>query len=223
MKICLLTYDAPHKKTAQIFHALLNRGFEYIDLMLMPFSKRPEREVALAHRPYQFEGPDPRSLVKSSGGKLVLYEDWKCVINDYDVFLVCGSNLIDREFANCGKILNSHAGLIPTSRGLDSFKWAIFHQKEVGNTLHFINDEADSGEVIYHLPTPLYQGDEIRTFADRHYSNEIWLLSNFDSLLDRRRILVSLDEVSDPTRRMPIDVEAEMLQRFDDYKSKFAL
>ncbi|MCF6271813.1 MAG: hypothetical protein L3J37_01295 [Rhodobacteraceae bacterium] len=218
MKICLLSYDAPHLKTAQVFMALYNRGFRNIDLLLMPFVKRPERAVAFKHRPPQFEGADPRSLAAFSGGIVVEYSEWRNVLNDYDWFLVCGSNLIEADFANSGRILNVHAGLIPSVRGLDSFKWAILHNMPLGNTLHKINELADAGEVLFHLPTPVFPEDDLATLARRHYENEIWMLTNFDILLDKLEVL-DLPE-NDATMRMSIDNEALMLRAFYKFKEE---
>lgn len=223
MKICLLTYDTPHKKTSQIFGTLINRGFTKTDLMLMPFKRRPERDVAFNHRPFQFEGPDPRSLASLCGGSIIDYKDWKEVLDDYDFFLICGSNLIDEGFSSCGKILNSHAGLIPICRGLDSFKWAILRSEKIGNTLHIINNEADSGEIIHQLATPLYAEDDLNTFAERHYWNEIWMLSNFDKLISNPTTLVDQTNIAEPTMRMPLNVEKEMLREFEAYKKLFAV
>jgi phosphoribosylglycinamide formyltransferase-1 len=223
MKICLLTYDAPHRKTAQIFNTLHNRGFRGVDFLLMPFVKRPGRDVLFAHRPPQFEGPDPRSLAALSGGRVNAYDRWRELLDHYDYFLICGSNLIEADFANSGKILNSHAGLIPACRGLDSFKWAILNGRQVGNTLHIINDEADSGEMVYHLVTPVFEDDDLAAFADRHYQNEIWLMSNFDELLENRRVMDIDAEGSKPTKRMPMEREKEMVEAFVGYKEKFAV
>lgn len=220
MKICLLTYDTPHRKTAQVFMGLHNRGFRSIDFLLMPFTRRPERAVLLAHRPSQFEGPDPRSLAAFSGGAVHPYSDWRDVLNRYDNFLVCGSNLIEPEFANSGKVLNVHAGLIPAVRGLDSFKWAILRGDPLGNTLHRIDAEADAGEVLAHLETPVFQEDDLQTLSSRHYENEIWMLTNFDRLLEGPIRSYPLNE---PTKRMPIDVESEMVRQFDNYKASVAV
>lgn len=69
-RLCLLSYDTPHLKTAQVAMGLHNRGFRNIDFLLMPFTRRPERPVAFPHRPPQFEGPDPRSLAAHIEGKI---------------------------------------------------------------------------------------------------------------------------------------------------------
>ncbi|MDH1657964.1 formyltransferase family protein [Pseudomonas mosselii] len=217
--ICLLSYDTPHLKTAQVMMGLHNRGFRNIDLLVMPFTKRPERTVAFQHRPSQFEGPDPRSLVAFNGGKIIEYEHWRALTKSYQWFLVCGSNLIEPEFSNCGRILNVHAGLIPSVRGLDSFKWAILNGLPLGNTLHKIDEHADAGEVLYHLPTPVFQEDDIQTLARRHYENEIWMLTNFDSLLNSKSIMTLPEQPA--TMRMPIAKESEMLSAFDAFKAKY--
>lgn len=45
-------------------------------------------------------------------------------------------------------IVNAHNGLLPDFRGLDSPAWAYANGAPLGYTLHFINAELDSGEVI---------------------------------------------------------------------------
>ena len=173
------------------------------------------------HRPPQFEGPSPQALAHLSGGTVHPYSQWEALLSDYDYFLVCGSNLIEPDFANCGKVLNVHAGLIPRVRGLDSFKWAILKGLPLGNTLHFIDSEPDAGEVVAHLITPLFCSDDIQTLATRHYENEIWMLRNFDKLLSNGTIIQVGN--GEPTKRMPTNTEAEMLRTFDEYKERFAI
>jgi phosphoribosylglycinamide formyltransferase-1 len=220
MKICLLTYDAPHLKTAQVFNGLLNRGFSTIDFLLMPFERRPEREVVFQHRPFQFCGPAPQSLAGYAGSKTFAYEQWRSVLGEYDHFIVCGSNLIETDFANSGKVLNVHAGLIPAVRGLDSFKWAIFDGKPLGNTLHIIDENTDAGEVLGHCRTPVFLEDDLQTLANRHYENEIWMLVNFDAVMEKANRLTLT--VGEPTKRMPSGVEQEMVRKFDAYKGMMA-
>lgn len=220
MKICLLSYDTPHLKTAQVLIGLHNRAFRSVDLLLMPFTPRPERSVTFRHRPFQFEGPDPRSLAAFSGGRVLDYANWRSILTDYDWFIVCGSNLIEADFANSGRILNVHAGLIPSVRRLDSFKWAILNGNPLGNTLHRIDDQADAGEIVFQLPTPIFPEDDLQTLAQRHYENEIWMLTHFDLLLQKPSIL-DLPQLP-ATKRMPLETEAEMLRTFDTYKDRHA-
>lgn len=221
MRLCLLSYDAPHLKTAQVALGLHNRGMRHIDFLLMPFKKRPERPVLFKHRPSQFRGPSPRALAGMNGGAIFPYEHWPALIDRYDLFLVCGSNLVEPAFANTGKILNVHAGLIPAVRGLDSFKWAVLKELPLGNTLHKIDEHVDAGEVIYQLSTPVFAEDDLKTLARRHYENEIWMLTNFDRLIAEPSVLSFEEQAS--TMRMPADVEKEMLRNFNQFKAKFSV
>ena len=107
-------------------------------------------------------------------------------------------------------------------RGLDSFKWAILKDLPLGNTLHVIDEHADAGEVIHHLPTPVFRDDDLGTLAQRHYENEIWMLTNFDRLLSQRSRLSGLEELK-ATMRMSAANEAEMVRHFDAYKQKFSV
>lgn len=221
MRICLLTYDTAHLKTSQVFHALLNRGLQEVDFMAMPFTARPARGVLLQHRPKQFNGPLSRSIAEGQGRAFLDYENWREHLEVYDHFIVCGSNLIDREFANSGKILNVHSGLIPAARGLDSFKWAILRGLPMGNTLHQVDEFADAGVVLAHLRTPLYHGDTLASFASRHYENEIWMLGNFDRLMSAGKI--EPFELNEATMRMPMAREEHLPAAFERYKDKFAV
>lgn len=221
MRVCLLTYDAPHFKTAQVFHMLANRGITDVDFLLMPFVERPKRDVVFSHRPEQFVGVGGRDIAKTYNRKVFDYSLWHDILNEFDHFLVCGSNLIEREFVNSANILNVHSGLIPNARGLDSFKWSILLGKRMGNTLHQLDEFADAGQCLAHVPTPLYSADSLETFAARHYENEIWMLGNFDLLLAQGSTM-ELD-ITDAKMRMPIDLEHQMMSKFEEYKQVFAL
>jgi phosphoribosylglycinamide formyltransferase-1 len=220
VKICLLTYDVPHRKTAQVFMGLKNRSIETVDFLLMPFRQRPVREVLFQHRPAQFVGPSPQVVARAFGASVHPYDSWPDVLAMYDHFLVCGSNIIEPAFANTGRVLNVHAGLIPAVRGLDSFKWAILHQQPLGNTLHRIDEKADAGEVIAYRETPVFSTDELAILAERHYENEIWMLVNFDRLLDEQR--PTLLPQRDATMRMPLAIEHQMMDAFPAYRQKLA-
>ena len=219
MKICLITYDTPHLKTADVFMGLHNRGEFDISFLFAPFHSRKPRETLIAHRPNQFEGAKTSSLARHFGARTYSYEEREEALKS-DYLIVCGANILEPSFANSGKIINGHAGLIPLVRGLDSFKWAIRQMRPIGNTLHIINEEADSGTVLHQLETPVFAEDTLATFADRHYKNEIWMLQNFDRYLSGGTVLDL--ETGEPTKRMPAEIEAETIAMFDRYKERYA-
>jgi hypothetical protein len=79
-----------------------------------------------------------------------------------------------------------------------------------------------AGEVLALCPTPVFVEDDLQTLARRHYENEIWMLTNIDSLLEKPRP-ASLPPVGEPTMRMSSEAEARKTSAFDEYKQKFAV
>ncbi|MEM7251841.1 MAG: formyltransferase family protein [Pseudomonadota bacterium] len=220
MRICLITYDTSHSKTADVFFGLYHRHRFELEFLLVPFKQRAVRETLVQHRPDMFVGPSARQLAARYDIPIREYEEReKALAADY--LLICGANLLEPAFVESGKIINCHPGLIPLARGLDSFKWAIYFGRKMGNTLHIIDEEADSGEVIAHLETPLFSTDTLEDFAERHYKSELWMLQNFDHFLSNRRV-ESLPK-EDASRRMPMETEKEMVDRFSDYRDKYAV
>jgi len=217
-RVALITYDVPHKKTQEVLFHLIWRDCFDLTLVITPFKSRPSREVLFQHRPSQLTGPAPSSLANRFGVNTLPIEDWRSFRGDFEFFLVCGSGLIDPEFCQTARIVNCHPGLIPQSRGLDAFKWAIHNDLPVGNTLHFIDHQVDLGEVFHHQITDVFPEDDLASFADRHYTAEIHLLSHFDSYLQDGRVLDFV--IGDPRRRMPRETEALLVHSFHVYKEK---
>ena len=219
MRLALFTYPVPHSKTAEIFFNFLRRGHEIV-FVFTEFAERKKREVVFSHRPDQFVGPNMGTLARAYSITAVKINEWPAWEEKVDYGVIGGSNLLPPAIVSCGKIINCHPGIIPQSRGLDSFKWAIRDMKPMGISLHFIDAEADAGKVIHIEETPLFADDNISTFAERHYRNEIDILSNFALFLEHGRVRDY--EACPPHRRMSAAEEVVMLQQFDTYKARFA-
>jgi phosphoribosylglycinamide formyltransferase 1 len=217
-RVALITYEVPHKKTQEVLLHLIWRDCFNLTLVITPFKSRPSRDVLFQHRPSQLTGPAPSSLASRFGLNTLPIEDWRSFRGDFEFFLVCGSGLIDPEFCLTARIVNCHPGLIPQSRGLDAFKWAIHDDLPIGNTLHFIDHQVDLGEVFHHQITDIFPEDNLASFAERHYMAEIDLLSHFDSYLQDGTILDFV--IGDPRKRMPRETEALLVHSFDVYKEK---
>ena len=137
-----------------------------------------------------------------------------------DFYLITGAGLLPSKIVKNKKIINCHPGIIPSARGLDSFKWSIYNYIPLGITLHYINEEVDAGQIISIVRTPIYSGDSLMTLARRHYELEIDVLSNFTYYLSNS--LTESFPIQDPHRRMSAETEAVMVRRFDEYKLRFA-
>lgn len=215
----ILTYDYSHLKTEQVVHKLLDGGFRKIKVFALPYTPRPGRAVVMPHRPNQAEAITTRELARANGLGFVEY-DGQSELEHCDFYLVTGAGILPPNVVRGKKILNAHPGIIPSARGLDAFKWSIYDGVELGVTLHYIDEDVDSGEVITIVKTPVYQGDTLHTLARRHYEREIDVLAGFVYHMEHRN--VEGFPVGEAHKRMPSGTEAEMVRRFDAYRRKFA-
>lgn len=218
-KIGIITYNYFHLKTEQVVHNLLRKGFNNITLFALPFKNRQERAVLIPHRPNQVDSITTEDLAKANNLEFIHFDGKSDLIN-CDFYLITGAGILSSKVVLNKKIINAHPGIIPSSRGLDSFKWSIYNGIELGITLHFIDENVDSGKIISIIKTPVYEGDSLLTLSRRHYELEIDTLSNFNSHLSNS--FIEEFPIHEAQKRMPADVEAVMCRRFDDYKKKYA-
>jgi phosphoribosylglycinamide formyltransferase-1 len=217
--IGILTYDFFHLKTEQIVHQLLRKGFKDITLFALPYTQRPERAVLIPHRPNQTDAITTKELANANDLSFIRY-DGKSELAECDFYLITGAGLLPSNVVRGKQIINAHPGIIPSARGLDSFKWSIYENIPLGITLHYIDEEVDAGQLISIVRTPIYPGDSLMTLARRHYELEIEVLSNFTHYLANS--FIEAFPIYDAHRRMPAEIEAEMVRRFDNYKLHFA-
>ncbi len=217
MQIGLITYPIKHKKTQQVVNGLIKRNYKNLTLLISSFKKYKKKKYFFNHRPDQFVGLSPYQLKNKYNLKLKLFSEKN--IKNLDFILLCGSGLIKNEKILKHKIINCHSGLIPSSRGLDSFKWSLMNLEKVGTTLHYINKQIDLGPVISHNVTKIYNDDTLFRFARRHYNCEIDMLVNFDKYIDNPKILkISKNK---PRKRMSKELEIKLINIFEKYKKKY--
>ena len=217
MRIGIITYDYAHLKTEQLVcRYIQDEKISEINLYALPFVPRAERAVVLPHRPDMTHGVPTESLSELSKVNFQKWDGKKDISVANDLFVIGGAGIIDIAFAKGKPIVNAHPGIIPLTRGLDSFKWAIYNNDPVGNTLHLIDNEVDKGEILQIQYTPVFSSDSLQTLARRHYEYEIYMLANVLKVIDSRVIPSDIEKPA--TMRMKAEVEAEMVRRFDDWK-----
>lgn len=160
-------------------------------------------------------------MCKDFSLKYVQCDSDKEIDNECEFYLITGSGILSADCVRYKKIINCHPGIIPAVRGLDAFKWAIFNLRPIGNTLHYINENVDSGEIISIVQTPIFITDSLETFARRHYEMEINILSNFHSYIKNPVNKFRNIEEGKINRRMDITLETKMCRIFDEYKNNF--
>lgn len=217
MRIGIITYDCAHLKTEQLACRYnQNEKISEINLYALPFVPRAERAVVLPHRPDMTRAVPTESLSELSKVNFQKWDGKKDVSEFNDLFVIGGAGIIDIAFAKGKPIVNAHPGIIPLTRGLDSFKWAIYNNDPIGNTLHLIDNDVDKGEILQIQYTPVFSSDSLETLARRHYEYEIDMLANVLEVIDSR--IMPSDIEKPATMRMKAETEAEMVRRFDDWK-----
>ena len=117
--------------------------------------------------------------------------DWVCLAG-YMRFL---SGQFVSQFPN--RILNIHPSLLPAFPGLDAQYQALSHGVKItGCTIHFVNQDLDSGPILLQSAVPVLDDDELealsaRILVEEHriYSEAIaWLLKG-NYRIEGRRVI----------------------------------
>lgn len=218
--VALITYHCPHLKTEQVMQALLRKPYDFT-MYALPFKARNKRSPLFQHRPEQSEAVAPDVIARTHGIPYTVCESDRDIKPSADVYLILGAGILSPECVAGKRVINCHPGIIPASRGLDSFKWAIYEMKPLGVTLHYIDERVDQGEIIAVSPTNVYTTDSLATLARRHYENEIDVLGRFDAFLENPENPYENIEEGEARMRMPLDKERELDARLSEYRAKY--
>lgn|SRR5574341_322046 len=208
----LITYHFPHLKTEQVMQRLLQKEFKY-KMYALPFKPRKKRHPLFQHRPEQSDAIAPHILAHRHSIPYLQCSDDGDIDDSCDIYLVLGAGILSPGCVLGKKIINCHPGIIPACRGLDSFKWAILDMKPLGITLHHIDAQVDSGEIISVIPTNVYLTDQLTSLARRHYESEIDCLSRFDEFLAHPINSFRDIDPGEPRMRMPLEKERELTEK----------
>ena len=215
-KIGVITYDYPHFKTEQVLHAFARMGYS-IEVYALPFLPRKGRNVLFEHRPDQSTGVRADAICKKFGLELFKCETDSEVRTGCDYYHVLIGKVISPSCLADKRVINCHPGVIPAVRGLDAFKWAVLDNRPLGNTLHYIDEAVDMGEVISVEPTPVYKTDSLERLARRHYECEIEMVVNFERYLKEPSNVFADSPEGMQNMRMNKETERSMLEAADRY------
>jgi len=206
MKIGIITYDVPHKKTQDIMLRLIGND---VTVIATKFKERKKIKTLYEHRPSMKSHVSTIDLCKHFGFNYIENNNPYEIIKRLDVGLIGGCGLI--ETTDC-KIINSHPAYLPYGRGLDALKWAIYNGYPLGVTTHLINDEVDSGFLIEQKFISVGYYDSFYSVAMRQYELEIDMLVRAINLQVKYKID---NRCLEPNMRMPIELEPIMMERFN--------
>ena len=104
-------------------------------------------------------------VMKSRKVDLIVLAGWMRVVS---------SKLID-AFPN--RIINLHPSLLPKYKGLHAIEQALESGDNItGVTVHYVNEELDSGEIIMQEEVPILPNDDIESLTKAIQRKEYYLL-----------------------------------------------
>jgi len=224
--IGIITYDTPHRKTQDLVSKLILNGYSKLHLIVIPWAERKNFQPIFKHRPSKCVKISVEELserLKLSYSKIEIIDLNKFFSeNAFSHILIGGAGLLPEELAKNHKIINSHPGYLPIVKGLDSFKWAIYHELPIGVSTHYISDKADEGVLIERRIIPTYFEDSFYNVAYRIYETEIEMLVNSIKLIDNNQL--ENESLADnryiANKRMPHNHELIMMSRFEELRKK---
>lgn len=213
MRIGVLTYTSPHRKTFDTLCRLFIKGFFDVTVFAKEMTYVKKYRPLFQHRPdMNYLVPQTSMCCDAFGYSYQEFENFS-EIEGYDAYLVCGVGLIPEDFVARHRIINAHPGLIPEVRGLDSLKWALFEGKPVGVSTHFLGNEIDAGEVIERREIELIEGESLFELGMRVYYNEIdMLVQALEKINDKHECLAAGESVVH--KRMPTEIEKVMMDAY---------
>lgn len=229
--VVLLTYDVPHRKTQDVATRLLAADITF-QVVATPFVERQPRFPLFAHRPHEEGWPclpiDPWSW-ETLG---IAYEEVEvrelgALIKKLspDLIIIGGAGILPAQVVMQNKTLNVHPGHLPAARGLDVLKWSIHRMERIGVTAHLCDAKTDLGWKLIENPVRVRSTDTLHSIALRQYEVELSMFvpAARKALATDTEELVRVDKLgTEPCKRMPRAIEAELPERFEQYKRVYA-
>ncbi len=221
-KIGIITYKDYHKKSIDLFYQLISKNYKDITILYIEKQNTRRRKTLINYRSkqypniFEFENLKKKFNLKTKFLKST--KDYK----DLDYVLIGDSNIIPKKLIVKNLIINCHPGLIPITRGLDSFKWSIFYGQPLGNTLHFIDQKVENGKILHHEITPINEDLSISQAAKIHYKNEIKLLSNFENFLNQNENTIFKLKTLPLNKKMDSSKEKITIKKYKFYRKNYS-
>lgn len=212
--IGVLTYNVPHRKTYDTLCLLKSKGYKDVVVFAKPMHYKKKIKPIYEHRPNVLIDINPKELCQNLNYSY--YEEDLCdnLLNKQSIVLVCGAGIINQDTVDSYRIINSHPGYIPNSRGLDAFKWAIIKEQPIGVTTHLIGEHIDAGFIIERRKVPVQYNDTFHQLARRVYETEIIMLAEAIDKIEGDHMYIDPSGFS-LHKRMPKEIEINLIENFE--------
>jgi hypothetical protein len=107
--------------------------------------------------------------------------------NDIDVVLIMVGNILKPAIINAPKIgvINKHASLLPSCRGLFPSFWGRLTGAEIGVTFHQVDEGIDTGKALVEVSYGRPQGSMLRFYMDTFAIYPQMAVAAVEKLIDR--------------------------------------
>ena len=138
------------------------------------FSNRPDAQGLAIARDLGFPVASfPSKGPSGTMDRAAFDEKVAALLREHQVDLVCLAGymrLLTGGFVSqfSGRILNIHPSLLPAFPGLDAQYQALAHGVKItGCTVHFVDEDLDSGPILLQAPVPVLDNDTVETLSAR--------------------------------------------------------
>ena len=224
-KIAVLTYPVRHRKTYDVLSLLKANGYTDVTVHAIPFHYQKKYFPMIQHRPeMNYSIPEISELCLNLGYRYEHGDLESFNIDKERIVLIAGAGILPEEFIDSHIVVNAHPGYIPNCRGLDAFKWAIAEKQPVGVTTHILGrgGKIDSGTIIERKTIEIYNSDTFHSVAQRVYEYEVSMLVSAIEKSDDSHLETVSGENYKVHKRMPHDIEKNLMEMFEQYKKEYA-
>ena len=124
---------------------------------------------------------------------------------DPEVVVLGGTRIIRPAILTIPRrgMINAHPGLLPWLRGSSSVGWALYKNMPIGSTVHFIEEEIDTGPIILWRQLPVRRGETYEQIVRRILTLSGEMMAEALALLEVGEVLkVPQDKVVGETLRV---------------------
>lgn len=224
-RLAVLVYSIPHRRSQEILIRLAAKKIN-ATIIILDWIERENFKPIYEHRPTPIFNMNTKLLARNLNFVTIetTHNKLNSTLKDLHptYILLGGARLIEKHTTEEFTIINSHPSYLPYCRGLDALKWAIFNGEPIGVTTHVINEDIDSGKLIRQEFLETKINEDFSAFAARQFDLECKMLVDaIDDIKQSKLEQIKLENHT-PNRRMPHELEPQMLTRFEHRKLKNA-
>jgi len=180
----VLTYDHPHRRTADLCMALAALGHDDVRVIILPWVERKNHTPLVWHRPPVTWHPPPVRLAMHLGyvWQKTTVDRLAPFIAEADETLIGGASILPPEVVEAGRIVNAHPSWLPSCRGMDPLKWSVYDGIPPAVTTYVlgvagdVDDLVDTGWPIARRSVPIHPTDTFHAVAWKTYDLEVAML-----------------------------------------------